>query len=335
MDTSLGLWLGFGAGALALIAFDLGVVHRRDKAMSVRGAVMLSGFYVTLSLLFGAGVYWLKGADSGTEFFTGYLIEKALSVDNIFVFVLLFSFFQVPAHLQYKVLFWGVFGALVMRLVLILAGTALLAQFHWLIFVFGGFLILTGAKMLVSVDAEPNVGDSLTLRWTKRLIKVSDKPMDGTFLTRENGRLMATQLLLVLILVEATDLIFALDSIPAIFAITEDPFIVYTSNVFAILGLRALYFAIAGIVQKFHYLKYALSLVLVFIGIKMVLNGMFGAKTIPTEWALLVTALLIAGSVVLSLVWPKPEEPLNAPLEGEEPQPGTGPGVVASSLGSV
>ena len=308
MDTSLWLWLGFGAGALALIAFDLGVVHRRDQPMTVRGAIILSAFYVALACIFGAGFYWLKGPESGTEFFTGYLIEKALSVDNIFVFVLLFSFFSVPPQLQYKVLFWGVLGALVMRLVLILAGAALLHEFHWLIYVFGGFLIFTGVKMLIAVNEEPNVGDSVMLRWTKRLIPISEKPMDGSFLTRENGKLIATQLLLVLVLVEATDLIFALDSIPAIFAITEDPFIVYTSNVFAILGLRALYFALAGIIHKFHLLKYALSLVLVFIGLKMVLNGIFGGKTIPTEWALLVTALLIAGAVAGSLIWPKPKD---------------------------
>lgn len=304
MDPSLLLWLGFGAFVLGLLAFDLGFLHKQDHVISVRESIWLSLGYVFMSLLFAAGIYYFSGADASTAFLTGYLIEKSLSVDNIFVFVLIFAHFSVPSHLQYKVLFWGILGALVMRFVLIIAGAALIGAFHWTIYVFGAFLVFTGVKMLVSIDAIPDLENNRIMVWSRRLLPVTDGYRDGHFFSREAGKLMVTPLLLVLILVEATDLLFALDSVPAIFAVTTDPFIVYTSNVFAILGLRALYFALAGVIHRFHYLKYALSLVLVFIGAKMLLNGGLGEKFIPTEVALLVTAVLIAGSIVLSLLWP-------------------------------
>ena len=318
MDASLWLWLGFAAFILGLLAFDLGILHKKDHEISVREAIWLSLGYIFMTLVFAGGVFYWRGAGASTDFLTGYLIEKSLSIDNIFDFVLIFSHFAVPKLLQYKVLYWGILGALVMRFLLIVAGAALIENFHWVIYVFGGFLVLTGIKMLLSVDAVPDLENNRIMIWSRRLLPVTSGYREGHFFSREAGRLMVTPLLLVLILVETTDLLFALDSVPAVFAITTDPFIVYTSNVFAILGLRALYFALAGVIHRFHYLKYALSLVLVFIGAKMLLNGAFGEKFIPTEVALLVTAVLISGSIVLSLLWPS-VEPTKSVLTGWVP----------------
>ena len=305
MDTSIWIWLGFAAFTLALLAFDLGVVHRKNHVPSLREAIGLSLFYIALALTFGAGVFWVRGEEAGTAFLTGYLIEKALSVDNIFVFAVIFGAFAVPPALQYRVLFWGVLGALVMRLLLIAAGATLIAEFHWIIYILGAFLIFTGVKMWTAGPAEEDFEQNRILRWTRAILPVADGPHTGKFVVRRAGALLATPLLLVLILVEVTDLIFALDSIPAIFAVTTDPFIVYTSNVFAILGLRVLYFALAGVMDKFYALKQGLALLLVFIGGKMLINGVYGEHAIPTEWALLITALLIFGSIGFSLAFPK------------------------------
>jgi tellurite resistance protein TerC len=233
---------------------------------------------------------------------TGYLIEKSLSLDNIFVFVLIFSYFAVPAQYQHRVLFWGIIGALFMRGFLIALGAQLIVTFHWIVFVFGAFLIFTGIKMLLMVNAKPDLGNNWLLRLMRRRLRVTDEYHQEKFFIRCDGLLWATPLFLVLVLIEFTDLVFAVDSIPAIFAITQDPFIVYTSNVFAILGLRALYFALAGVIHRFHYLKYGLSLVLVVVGGKMILNGAFGEKVVPTEIALAITAVLILGSIALSLI---------------------------------
>ncbi|OGR38004.1 MAG: hypothetical protein A2051_10595, partial [Desulfovibrionales bacterium GWA2_65_9] len=238
---------------------------------------------------------------AGYEFLTGYLIEKSLSIDNIFVFVLIFAHFQVPAKSQHTVLFWGILGALVMRMSLILAGSAILSAFHWVIYIFGAFLIITGIKMLLTIDDEPDLSGNRVTTFMRRHFRVTADYVAERFVTRQAGQLFITPLLIVLVLVEVSDVIFALDSIPAIFAITKDPFLVYTSNVFAILGLRALFFALAGIIHRFHYLKYGLSVVLVVVGLKMVVNGYFG-PVIPTEAALLLTLCIIGGSVVLSLV---------------------------------
>lgn len=295
------LWVGFNLFVLALLALDLGVLHRGEKQITVRHALWLSLGYIVLALIFAGGMFVFAGETEGYQFLTGYLIEKSLSVDNIFVFVLIFTHFAVPPQYQYRVLFWGILGALVMRATLILVGAAVIDAFHWVIYLFGAFLIVTGIKMLVTVGQEPDVENNRIVRFMRRRFKVTQEFSGSRFFVKVDGVRYMTPLFLVLILIELTDVVFALDSIPAIFAITTDPFIVYTSNVFAILGLRALYFALAGIIHRFHYLKYGLSLVLVVVGVKMVLNAWFGTKVIPTEIALLITAVLIGGSIAFSM----------------------------------
>lgn len=299
---SLWLWVGFNAFVLVLLALDLGLLHRGDKQITVRHALLLSLGYFVLALIFAAGMFAFMGETAGYQFLTGYLIEKSLSVDNIFVFVLIFTHFAVPPQYQYRVLFWGILGALVMRGTLILVGAAVIDAFHWVIYVFGAFLIFTGIKMLVAVGQEPDIENNLVVSFMRRHFRVTEDFVGSQFFTIKNGVRYMTPLFIVLILIEFTDVVFALDSIPAIFAITTDPFIVYTSNVFAILGLRALYFALAGVIHRFHYLKYGLSLVLIVVGTKMVLNAWFGTKVIPTEVALLITTALIGGSIAIS-VW--------------------------------
>ncbi|WP_035058148.1 TerC family protein [Desulfuromonas sp. TF] len=298
---SLWLWIGFNLFVLMLLALDLGVLHRKEREVGIREALLLSLGYFVLALLFGAGVFHFLGSSTGVEFFTGYLLEKSLSVDNIFVFVLIFSHFSVPAQYQHRVLFWGILGALVMRAALILTGAAVIESFHWVVYIFGAFLIFTGGKMLVTINQEPDMEGNRLVRLIRRHFRVTEGFEGHRFFTRRNGLLYLTPLMVVLILVEVSDVVFALDSIPAIFAITTDPFIVYTSNVFAILGLRALYFALVGIIYRFHYLKYGLSLVLMVVGAKMLINAYFG-KVIPTEVALLITALLISGSILVSML---------------------------------
>ncbi len=299
METSLWIWVAFNAFVILLLALDLGVFHRRPHQITVREALTASAGYISLALVFNAGVYWFMGAQKGLEFTTGYLIEWSLSLDNIFVIAMIFGHFAVPPQHQHRVLFWGILGALVMRATLIFAGTALIHQFHWTIYLFGAFLLFTGVKMLMASESEPDVGNNRLLRFVRSHVRMTDQYEGSSFFVRKAGVLMATPMLLVLMMVEATDLMFALDSVPAIFAVTSDPFIVYTSNVFAILGLRSLYFALAGIIHRFAYLRYGLSLVLVFIGTKMILIDVW---KVPTALALGVTAGLIGGSVVLSLI---------------------------------
>lgn len=294
-------WVLFNVFVIGLLVLDLGLLHRGNRQISVAHALWLSLGYMVLALLFAAGMFHFVGEIQGYQFITGYLIEKSLSIDNIFVFVLIFTHFCVPQEYQYRVLFWGILGALVMRGTLILVGASLIDSFHWVIYLFGGFLIFTGIKMLITVGAEPDVHNNPVVRLMKRHLRVTEDFAGGRFTVLKDGVRYITPLLIVLVLIELTDVVFALDSIPAIFAITTDPFIVYTSNVFAILGLRALYFALAGIIHRFHYLKYGLSLVLVVVGLKMVINAWFGAKIIPTEVALLLTAILIGGSIVFSM----------------------------------
>jgi tellurite resistance protein TerC len=308
LPTSLGLWIGFNLLVVLLLVLDLGLLHRKQREVRVAEALWLSLGYILLACIFAGGVFHFAGRQAGFEFLTGYLIEKSLSLDNIFVFVLVFSFFAVPAMYQHRVLFWGIVGALVLRGALILAGAQLIHSFHWIIYLFGAFLIFTGVKMLVLADAKPDISGNIVVRLARRWLRVSDAYDGKRFVTRRDGMFHATPLLLVLAVIEFTDLIFAVDSIPAIFAVTDDPFIVYSSNVFAILGLRALYFALAGIVHRFHYLKYGLALVLVVIGGKMIANGLYGPDFVPTEAALLVTASLIGGSILLSLVRPAPPQ---------------------------
>lgn len=294
-------WIGFNLFVLALLALDLGVLHRDNKRISIRHALLLSLGYVALALTFAGGVFVFMGGAKGYEFLTGYLIEKSLSVDNIFVFVLIFTHFAVPPIYQYRVLFWGILGALVMRATLILAGATVIEAFHWVIYLFGAFLVFTGIKMLITVGQEPDMENNRVVNFMRRHFRVTETYEGSRFFVMRDGVPWMTPLFMVLVLVELTDVVFALDSIPAIFAITTDPFIVYTSNVFAILGLRALYFALAGIIHRFHYLKYGLSLVLVVVGMKMILNAWYGEKVIPTEIALLITAILIGGSILISI----------------------------------
>jgi tellurite resistance protein TerC len=301
MDT-IWLWVGFNLFVILLLGLDLGVLHRGDRVIAVREALWLSLGYIVLAMIFAAGIFVFMSQEAGYAFLTGYFIEKSLSVDNIFVFVLIFMHFAVPPKYQYRVLFWGVLGALVMRGTLILVGSAVIEAFHWVIYLFGVFLIFTGIKMLVAVGQEPDLDKNRVAMFMRRHFRVTKDFVGHQFFVRQNGLLYITPLFIVLMLVELTDVVFALDSIPAIFAITTDPFLVYTSNVFAILGLRALYFALAGVIHRFHCLKYGLSLVLILVGVKMLLNAWFGEKVIPTELALLMTASLIGGSMLVSIV---------------------------------
>jgi tellurite resistance protein TerC len=303
MIDQIWLWAGFNGFVLAMLALDLGVFHRKAHVVSFKESITWTVVWVVLALAFNGGVWHFSGSQKALEFFTGYLIEKSLSVDNVFVFALLFSYFTVPPKYQHKVLFWGILGALVMRAIMIAAGAALIAKFTWIIYVFGAFLILTGVKMVVKREEEIHPERNPVVRWFKKLMPVTADYRGDRFFLKEGGRRWATPLFVVLLLVEFSDLIFAVDSIPAIFAVTTDPFIVYTSNVFAILGLRSLYFALAGVMNKFHYLKIGLGVVLSFVGVKMLLAHT--AWKIPTLLSLGVVVLILAVSVVWSLLRPK------------------------------
>ena len=315
MNTTLWLWIGFTVFVLGMLALDLGVFHREAHEVSFKEAAAWSVVWIALALAFNALLYVVRGAEAGLQFLTGYLIEKSLSVDNIFVFVLIFSYFGVPARYQHRVLFWGIIGALIMRATLIAAGATLLTTFHWIIFVFGGFLIYTGFKMALHFqkkEARVDLESNLIVRLVTRFMPVAEDYEGQKFFVRHNGKLMATPLLVVLLLVESTDLVFAIDSIPAIFAITSDPFIVYTSNVFAILGLRALYFLLAGVIEQFRYLKLGLAAVLVFVGFKMVISDWY---KIPTVYSLGVIGIMLALAILASLLASKREEARALPHE--------------------
>jgi tellurite resistance protein TerC len=293
------LWVGFTAFVLTMLVLDLGVFHRKAHEVRIREALGWTAFWVSLALVFNAGVYVFFGPERALEFLTGYLIEKALSVDNIFVFIVIFSAFSVPAKFQHRALFWGILGALVMRAIFIVFGAALLQRFHWISYVFGAFLVFTGIKLMVQQGTQVDPRQNPLFRLFSRVVPSIDEYRGGHFTVVEGGKRYATPLLLVLVAIEATDIVFAVDSIPAIFAVTGDPFIVYTSNIFAILGLRALYFALAGIMGKFTYLNVGLSLVLSFVGVKMLIAGVF---KIPIAISLGVIALLLGGSIVASLL---------------------------------
>lgn len=315
MDLPLWVWFAFIGGVLGMLALDLGVFHRKAHTVSVREAAVWSAVWVALSLAFAALVYVWQGPDKGLEFVTGYLIEKSLAVDNIFVFVLVFSFFATPPAYQHRVLFWGVIGALLMRGVMIFLGAALIEQFHWVLYLFGALLLLTGVRMLFGRhDGEVDLNRNPAVRLARRLFRVSDDYDGQKFFTVRNGVRMATPLFLVLMFIEFTDLVFAVDSIPAIFAITTDPFIVFTSNVLAILGLRSMYFLLAGVVHRFVYLKTGLSLILVFIGAKMLLLDVF---KIPTALSLGVVASILTLSIVLSLLKTAQHKTLPQPSRDE------------------
>ncbi len=298
METPIIFWILFNVFVLLMLALDLGVFHRKTHEVSLREALTWTFVWVFLALVFNAVIFYWRGRQQALEFFTGYLVEKALSVDNIFVFLMIFTYFQTPARYQHKVLFWGIIGALIMRVIFIFAGVALIEKFHFTIYIFGALLIFTGYKMFNHSNTRIDPEKNPVLRFFKKFMPVTPDLHGDRFFTKIDGRRYATPLFLVLILIETTDLIFAVDSIPAILAITQDQFIVYTSNVFAILGLRSLYFALAGVVHRFWLLSYGLAVVLIFVGIKMMLVDLY---KIPIEWSLLFIATVITGSVFLSL----------------------------------
>jgi tellurite resistance protein TerC len=299
LSETIWLWVGFNIFVLSMLALDLGVFHRKAHAISLKEASIWSGVWITLAMVFNAGLYYFAGSEPALQFFTGYLIEKSLSVDNIFIFVLLFTFFKVPAPYQHRVLFWGVLGALIMRGTFIAAGVALIDSFHWIIYLFGAFLIFTGLRMGFRKEMEVHPENNPLLKFIRRFVPVTENYEHGRFFVRRAGQVMVTPLLLVLLVIESTDLIFAVDSIPAVFAVTRDPFLVYTSNIFAILGLRSLYFVFANVMGKFYYLKLGLAVVLSYVGVKMVLADIY---PIPTALSLAVIAVVLAAAVVASIM---------------------------------
>jgi len=306
IGNSAGLWIGFSLFVLFMLSLDLGLFNRKAHAIRYREAVIWSAVWISVAMIFAGIVFWYQGTDLGLKFLTGYVIELSLSVDNLFVFLLIFSFFKVPAKVQHRVLYWGVIGALVMRLTMIFIGAALINRFHWIIYIFGAFLVYTGIKMFRQEDTDIQPEENPVVRALTRYIPIT-RHYDGKhFFTRVNGKLTGTLLLLVLIIVEVTDLVFAVDSIPAIFAITTNTFIVYTSNVFAILGLRSLYFLLAGVVEKFQYLRMGLAIVLTFIGVKMLIEAFH--LVIPVWISLVVVATVLLASVAASILWPKEAE---------------------------
>ncbi len=307
LGQDLWLWLMFIAIVIALLVFDLGVLNKKDHEIEVKESLWLSAGYIGVALLFGAWVWWYLGATSGMQFYTGFLIEKSLAMDNVFVIALIFSYFAIPRIYQHRVLFWGILGVIVLRAIMIGLGAALVSEFGWVLYLFGAFLILTGIKMLWMIDNMPDIGNNPLLNLMRRRMRVTDQVHGNQFFVRlpasdapdAKSVLWATPLFFALVLVEFADIIFAVDSVPAIFAITTDPFIVYTSNIFAILGLRALYFALAAVIHRFKYLKYALAVILVFIGGKIFWNQIYG-KLDP--WiSLSVTFSLLAIGIVYSL----------------------------------
>ena len=311
----LWLWLAFLGLVIALLVLDLGVLHRKTREVGVRESLVMSAFYITLGLLFGGFVWWYLGPEPGINYLTGFAVEKALAMDNVFVIAMIFGFFAVPRVYQHRVLFWGILGVIVLRAIMIGFGAAVIAQFSWVLYVFAAFLIATGVKMLVFSDTDYDIAKNPVLRFMRRRFNVTDEHHGENFFVKKpdpkTGRLawFMTPLFMALVLIEIADVIFAVDSVPAIFAITTDPFIVYTSNIFAILGLRALYFALAALVHRFHYLKYALAVVLIFIGSKIFIADMLGLAKVPPAISLAATFGILAMGVVWSL-WKTRGEPV-------------------------
>jgi tellurite resistance protein TerC len=309
LGTPLWLWLSFFGVVAALLALDLGVLHRSNREIGVRESLGMSAFYILLGLTFGGFVWWQLGPVAAKEYVTGFVVEKSLAMDNVFVIAMIFSYFAIPRLYQHRVLFWGILGVILLRGLMIGFGAALVSNFGWVLYLFAAFLIFTGVQMWRNAESEFDVGDSAVLKWVKRRFRVTEALHEDRFFVRQpdaqTGRIVTfiTPLFLALVMVEFVDLVFAVDSVPAIFAITTDPFIVYTSNIFAILGLRALYFALAAMVHRFHYLKYALSVLLVFIGSKIFLADLAGfpGGKFPTEWSLGITFAILSVGVGYSL----------------------------------
>ncbi|MFZ1347153.1 MAG: TerC family protein [Tabrizicola sp.] len=316
LGTPVWMWLTFIGVVIALLVLDLGVFHKTDHEIGVRESLKLSAFYITLGVLFSGFVWWQMDVESAKLYLTAFVVEKTLAMDNVFVIALIFSYFAIPRQYQHRVLFWGILGVIVLRGIMIGLGAALVAEYHWVLYIFAGFLIFTGIKMLVTDDQHIDISQNPVLRFLKRRLNVTEGLRGGAFFVQEpdpkSGKLMrfATPLFLALVLIEIADLVFAVDSVPAVFAITTDPFLVYTSNIFAILGLRALYFALAAIIHRFHYLKYALAVLLVFIGSKIFVADLLGWEKFPADWSLMITFALLAAGVVFSL-WKTRGQPVN------------------------
>jgi tellurite resistance protein TerC len=305
MSESLILWTVFNLFVLGMLALDLGVFHRKSHEVGVKEALTWTCVWITLAMLFNLFIYYYFDKEKAVEFFTGYLIEKSLSIDNIFVMIMIFSYFKVPTKYQHKVLFWGILGALVMRVIFILVGIELIHSFHWLIYIFGAFLVFTGIKMLTSGDIKLEPEKNPLVKLARRVFPFTSTYEGDKFFVKRDSKRWATPLFLVVILIEATDLIFAVDSIPAILAISDDSFIVYTSNVFAILGLRSLYFAMAGVEKYFQYLKYGLSAILIFVGTKMCIADLY---KIPVDLSLIIIVFILAIAMIASVAFKKAEE---------------------------
>ena len=306
MNFHVYLWIGFNLLVFLMLGLDLGLAKRREEPVTTRSAVVWTLIWVSLSLLVGVGIWIFWKSERGLQFFTGYLIEYALSVDNLFVFVLIFGYFKLAPRWQHKLLFWGVLGAFAMRAGLILVGAELVERFHWLFYVFGAFLIFSAGKLLFdSGDEDIDPEQNLVLRFSRRFLPIATDPPEGRFFVRENGRLKFTRLFLILVVIETTDLFFALDSIPAVLGVSHDRFVLYSSNVCAVLGLRTLYFLIAALMAKLRYLKFALAAVLAFVGVKMVLHHWV---RLPTLASLLVIACVLGVAVTASMLHPLPSE---------------------------
>ncbi|MDT0509353.1 TerC family protein [Novosphingobium sp. MMS21-SN21R] len=308
LGTPAWFWMAFMGLVVVLTAFDLGVLHKEDKAMGIGESLKLTAFYISIALAFGAWVWAEKGADLGMKYYTGFFIEKALSIDNVFVISLIFTFFAIPAKYQYRALLWGIVAVIFLRGGMIAGGAALVEQAYWVLYIFAAFLVFTGIKMFFTSDHDPDIGNNPVVRWISRHMRVTKELHDQHFFVKvpdeKTGKLVnaATPLFLALVVINLADLVFAVDSVPAIFAITTDTFVVYTSNIMAILGLRALYFALAAMIDRFVYLKYALAAVLVFIGSKIFVSDfLLGGDKFPPVLSLGVTIALIAGGVVFSL----------------------------------
>jgi len=302
MTVSIGYWIGFFAFVLVMLALDLGVFHKNNEAPTMKESLLWSAFWIGLAFIFAGGLWIFTGGDHALDFVTAYLLEKSLSIDNLFIFILVFGFFNIELKYQHRLLFWGVFGALVMRVLFIFGGAALLHHFAWLMYIFGAFLIVTGVKMLFEKEGSQDLNSSPIIKGLRRILPLKENVTEPHFFVKENGKRYATQFLLALLFIEASDLLFAVDSIPAVLAVTQDTFIVVTSNIFAIMGLRSLYFALSGILPLFRYIKYALAVILAFIGVKMVLNE--GAKTF--DWSLhisnTVSLIVIVGLLTIAIV---------------------------------
>lgn len=317
MLTGWEMWLIFNVFVLGMLALDLGVFNRKSHTISIKEAVTWTLVWITLAMIFNGLIYLWHGPTAAIQYLTGYLIEKSLSIDNIFVFIMIFSYFQVPSQYQHRVLFWGVLGALILRAALILVGATLINTFHWVIYIFGAFLVFTGIKMAVHKEEEVHPDDNPMVKLVRKLIPVTGEYHGNHFFIKQGAKWVATPLLLVLVVVETSDVVFAFDSIPAIFAITTDAFLVYTSNVFAILGLRSLYFLLAGVMEKFRYLKFGLSVILTFVGAKMLLGA--AGMEIPIWISLVVILGVLLITILLSMlipVRPQPESPTSNVQEG-------------------